>query len=167
MEFSDWRGNLKFFLCLFTLPRERAISFLNWESEVRWEESDLSLPSYPLLRMKYSGFYTHHTAEMTQQETWAAVVRLHWHQMYILGYELDKTLAPLLEPETLLDRKCPNVSIAICSTAPTFLLPTSWNNPALTQREICHFLHHQNNFVQQIGVPWRSPMKLLTQFDLA
>lgn len=170
--YNQWRSQIgmtmwhSFSVFILFLGRGQLASLIE---SLKFAEKNLTLVFHPTRRSgwNYSGFYTHHPAEMTQQETWAAMVGLHWHQMYILGYVLDKTLAPLLEPETLLDRKCPNVSIAICSTAPTFLLLTSWNNPALTQREICHFLHHPNSFLQQIGVPWRSPMKLLTQFDLA
>jgi len=83
--------------------------------------------------------------------------------MNILGCGWNRTLAHLLDSETSLGRKCPRVSVAICSIAPTSFLLASWTNPALTQREIRHFLHHQNSFLQQIGVPWRSPMKLLIQ----
>lgn len=126
--YNQWRSQIgmtiwsSFSVFLLFLGRGQLASLIE---SLKLAEKNLTLVFHPTRcsGWNYSGFYTHHPAEMTQQETWAAMVRLHWHQMYFLGYELDKTLAPLLEPETLLDRKCPNVSIAICSTAPTFLLP--------------------------------------------
>lgn len=88
------------------------------------------LPGVKLLKVF---IYIYIYAKMTQRKTYLAIVGVHWHHMYILVCGLDKALAPLLESETWLDRKCPSVSDGTCSVAPTSLLLASWTNPTLTQ----------------------------------
>lgn len=166
MKISDWHCSLEFFFSLFFpfLGREWLTALIK-SLKLGEKNLTLTLLSYQLLgvkllRVSYIPPCWDDTAGDLHGDSRVTLTSDVHFGMWV-GRGIDT-------PSWIwLDKKCPRVSVAICSVAPGSLLLASWTNPALTQREICHFLYHQNSFLPQIGVPQRSPMKFLIQIGLA